>query len=37
MNEGPGELSVYSMQSMKEIPRRTPIGGASFGGGLRIR
>jgi len=37
MNEGPGELSVYDMKSMKEIPRRTPIGGASFGGGLRKR
>jgi YVTN family beta-propeller protein len=37
MNEGPGELSVYDMKSMREIPRRTPIGGASFGGGLRKR
>jgi YVTN family beta-propeller protein len=37
MNEGPGELSVYDMRTMKEMPRRTPIGGASFGGGLRRR
>ena len=37
MNEGPGELSVYDMKAMKEMPRRTPIGGASFGGGLRKR
>jgi DNA-binding beta-propeller fold protein YncE len=37
MNEGPGELSVYDMKTLKEIPRRTPIGGASFGGGLRRR
>ena len=37
MNEGPGELSVYDMKTMKEVPQRTPIGGASFGGGLRKR
>jgi YVTN family beta-propeller protein len=36
MNEGAGDLSVYDMTTMKALPRRTPIGGASFGGGLRM-
>jgi YVTN family beta-propeller protein len=35
LNEGAGDLSVYDMKTMKALPRRTPIGGASFGGGLR--
>ena len=35
MNEGAGDLSSYDMKTMKANPRRTPIGGASFGGGLR--
>jgi YVTN family beta-propeller protein len=35
LNEGAGDLSLYDMKTMKAIPRRTPIGGASFGGGLR--
>jgi YVTN family beta-propeller protein len=35
LNEGGGDLSVYDMVTMKALPRRTPIGGASFGGGLR--
>jgi YVTN family beta-propeller protein len=35
MNEGEGDLSSYDMKTMQANPKRTPIGGASFGGGLR--
>jgi DNA-binding beta-propeller fold protein YncE len=36
MNELSGDMVTFDMTTMRQVGTRTPIGGASFGGGIRI-
>ena len=36
MNEGSGDMVTFDMRTMTQVGERAPIGGASFGGGIRV-
>ena len=36
MNEFSNDMVAFDMQTMKQIGGRVPVGGAAFGGGIRI-
>jgi DNA-binding beta-propeller fold protein YncE len=36
MNEGSNDMVTFDMKTMKQVGGRVPIGGASFGGGIRV-
>jgi DNA-binding beta-propeller fold protein YncE len=37
MNEVGGDMALFDMKTMSDTGRRYPLGGASFGGGIRRR
>ena len=36
MNELSGDMVTFDMRTMRQVGTRTPIGGAAFGGGIRV-
>jgi DNA-binding beta-propeller fold protein YncE len=37
MNEVGGDMAIFDMKTMSDTGRRYPLGGASFGGGIRLK
>jgi hypothetical protein len=37
MNEVGGDMAILDMKTMSDTGRRYPLGGASFGGGIRLK